>query len=93
MRHDEAICKVTLPILQRGDRGDAVRSLQLLLIGNGYSCGYKAEDGVFGRDTEGALRAFQKEKDLPISGRADGESWRNLLLLSGYEEVIATCRY
>ena len=93
MRYDEAICKVTLPILQRGDRGDAVRSLQLLLIGNGYSCGYRAEDGLFGRDTERALRAFQEDKDISVTGRADGESWRRLLLLTGYEEVIAQCRY
>lgn len=93
MRDENKTCSLILPVLVRGDRSDAVRSLQLLLIGNGYSCGYWAEDGVFGRDTERALLAFQKDRYLDETGRADNESWQQLLLYSGYEEVIAKCRY
>ena len=92
MIDEEKICKVPLPLLQKGDRGDAVRSLQLLLIGNGYSCGFRAEDGVFGRDTERALTAFAKDHGLLKTDKTDAECWRRLITSNGYEEVISQCR-
>ena len=35
-------------------------------------------DGIFGSDTEEALRAFQQREGLPPTGRADLETWERL---------------
>ena len=81
-------CALLLPLLEKGDRGAIVRTLQLLLIGNGYDCGYCGDDGVFGARTKQALCRFQNDRDLTVSGKADKESWWALMTSPGYEEVI-----
>lgn len=52
--------------VQRGQRGEAVREVQEMLI----SLGYLADpaDGVFGPRTEAAVLAFQKERGLDATG-------------------------
>lgn len=65
--------------LRKGNRGEAVRSLQILLMGRGYSVGNSGADGIFGNDTENALRAFQKAKLLEVDGIAGPESYGALL--------------
>ena len=70
---------LTMPPLQRGARGEAVKALQLLLIGRGYSCGRAGADGVFGGDTEAALLQFCKSADLPEQAVTLGDVWRKLL--------------
>lgn len=47
-------------VLERGDRGDAVRSLQRALD--------VAADGVFGKQTERAVKRFQRRKGLVADG-------------------------
>ncbi len=47
-------------MLKRGDRGDAVRSLQRALG--------VAADGVFGKQTERAVKRFQRRKGLVVDG-------------------------
>ena len=81
-------CALFLPLLEKGDRGAVVRTLQLLLIGNGYDCGYHGDDGVFGKRTMQALCRFQTDRSLTISGKMDKESWWALLMSPGCEEVI-----
>ncbi len=49
-------------------RGDDVRELQRYLNRLGFNAG--REDGIFGRDTDRALRAFQHNMDLPVDGIA-----------------------
>ena len=46
-----------------------LREAQSLLAGMGYDPG--AADGVAGRRTTAALRAFQRDHGLPTSGRLD----------------------
>ena len=55
--------------LKSGSKGTAVRELQTLLNDNGYSCGNV--DGIFGKKTEAAVKAFQVVKGLPVTGIAD----------------------
>ena len=55
--------------LQKGDSGDAVKEMQKMLIGCGYSCGKSGVDGSFGGDTEKALLAFQKFYALEVDGK------------------------
>ncbi|ORE89949.1 PG-binding 1, multi-domain protein [Stappia sp. 22II-S9-Z10] len=54
--------------LRRGDRGDDVAELQSDLNRLGYAAG--AADGIFGPDTEDAVRDFQRAADLAIDGIA-----------------------
>ena len=55
-------------ILRRGDRGDAVKTMQTMLIKCGYSCGKAGADGIFGGGTENAVIAFQKAAKLSVDG-------------------------
>lgn len=59
---------LTLPFLRQGDRGEAVRALQQLLIAKGYHCGSAGADGEFGLATDGAVRLFQKQRELDCDG-------------------------
>lgn len=70
---------LTLPELSRGDRGASVESMQILLEGNGFSCGRYACDGDFGADTEKALREYQRYHGLMVDGICGRESWGRLL--------------
>ncbi len=57
-------------MLMRGDEGQDVRDLQRLLIAAGYGVGRSGIDGVFGKDTHNAVRAFQDRAGLPLDGIA-----------------------
>lgn len=54
--------------LQRGDKGQKVVDMQVMLIGCGYSCGMCGADGDFGKNTEAALKKFQKDNELKEDG-------------------------
>lgn len=72
----EKVVSITLPILKRGSRGEAVRSLQTLLNAKGAAIGV---DGSFGLATDKALREFQESRDLEIDGSCGAETWTALL--------------
>ena len=54
--------------LKKGDKGEAVKTMQTMLIACGYSCGSTGADGDFGKNTDAALRAFQKDNGLTVDG-------------------------
>ncbi len=54
--------------LKKGNRGDAVKIMQTMLIAVGYSCGNSGADGDFGNNTLIALKAFQKDNGLTVDG-------------------------
>lgn len=54
--------------LMKGDSGEAVKTMQTMLIACGYSCGSYGADGEFGDATEAALKKFQKAKGLDVDG-------------------------
>lgn len=54
--------------LEKGDKGDAVKTMQTMLIACGYDCGSAGADGDFGNNTLAALKAFQKDKGLTVDG-------------------------
>ena len=66
-------------VLKNGCKGSDVRALQILLIGNGCSCGSWGADGNFGSGTEKAVRNYQKKKKLQVDGKAGPETMRSLL--------------
>lgn len=70
---------LTMRNLRRGDEGEDVRSLQLLLIGRGYNCGGTGADGDFGANTEAAVIAYQKANALEADGIAGKFTMGSLL--------------
>ena len=51
-----------------GDTGDAVKTMQTMLIACGYSCGDAGVDGLFGDHTLAALKQFQTDYSLQVDG-------------------------
>lgn len=54
--------------LMLGDSGEAVKTMQTMLIACGYSCGSYGADGQFGDATLNALKKFQKAAGLDVDG-------------------------
>lgn len=65
-------------VLRKGDSGEAVKTMQTMLIACGYSCGNAGVDGHFGDGTQKALKAFQKDMSIKIDGIYGIESKKNL---------------
>ena len=57
--------------LERGDRGDEVYDLQQLLFETGWL--FESPDGVFGKNTEAAVKGFEEYASLPVDGIADDQ--------------------
>ena len=55
-------------VLQRGDKGTAVKAMQAALIALGYDMGEWGADGDFGAATEAAVKIFQRDHGLPQTG-------------------------
>ena len=66
---------LTETTLKKGAEGAAVRRLQELLTAAGFEV---AVDGDFGARTEGAVRAFQKDRGLPVDGVVGPGTWKAL---------------
>ena len=63
------------PLLKRKAKGDAVRLLQERLNANGFKL---ETDGIFGKDTDAAVREFQKAKGLTVDGKVGKNTWAAL---------------
>lgn len=58
-------------------RGEVVRALQLKLQAAAHTPG--VVDGIFGSDTENALKSFQLAKGQPPTGKVTDETWLALM--------------
>ena len=65
------------PLIRRGDQAHPVPSLQYLLRANGRSV---TVDGIFGPNTEAAVRAFQQSKGLAVDGIVGPNTWSALII-------------
>lgn len=65
------------PTLRRGSRGNDVRYLQYALL---YAGEDVRTDGVFGVNTQNAVRSFQSGNGLVVDGIAGRNTWNVLLL-------------
>lgn len=64
------------PLLRKGDTGSCVRVLQSSLIAKGYSVGSAGADGIFGTNTDFAVRRFQHDYvGLAIDGLVGQQTW------------------
>jgi len=75
----EKLCSTKLPELCRGNVGEAVKSMQILLESRGYSLGIWSADGQFGWATLSALLKFQQDLGLEKDGICGKNSWQRLI--------------
>ena len=83
------------PLVRRGDRVFPVRALQQLLCARNHDV---SVDGIFGPQTESAVKAFQQEKSLGADGIVGPATWSRLVVqvkrgstggaVRGVQEVI-----
>jgi hypothetical protein len=66
------------PILLRGANGAWVERLQRKLEKRGFELGPDGADGEFGKDTEKAVKAFQREAGLEVTGKIGPKEWKEL---------------
>lgn len=64
------------PTLRKGDRGDEVKQWQAFLNANDYRCG--TVDGIFGRNTEKAVKQYQAAHGLVADGIIGPKTWASL---------------
>ena len=65
--------------VQRGDTGKQVVDIQTRLAALGYFLGNEGADGVFGPNTEKAIRAFQQGRLLCAGGVVEDNTWTELV--------------
>lgn len=68
--------------LKNGSSGSDVKKLQEALIAAGYDVGKTGADGVLGKNTEAAIKKYQKDNGLTVDGIA-GKNTQGLLYGSG----------
>lgn len=73
--------------LQRGDRGEKVMVLQAALMGVGAQLPQYGVDGIFGAETEAAVRHAQQMYNLPVTGVADAEL---LQIMGAGDQIFST---
>ena len=76
---------ITRPTLRKGDNGVFVALAQKELIAKGYDCGSTGADGIFGKNTEAAVKRFQNDYGLPVTGVINDATWS---ALDGTEPAI-----
>ena len=84
------------PPLARGSQGNPVRCLQLALVALGYSLPTSVKDqplsadGIFGPETEQAVRTFQTQRGLQVDGIAGAQTLNKLdqLLRDGRQDPL-----
>lgn len=74
------------PLLKNGSKGDDVKKLQQSLINAGYDVGKTGADGILGKNTEAAIKKYQKDNGLAV----DGIAGKNTLgSLYGNDPIVA----
>jgi len=71
-----------------GDRGDLVKQIQKLLANSaeGYATMFSQQtkpgktpfDGIFGKITQGVVKEYQKQYQIPPTGKVDNSTWEKL---------------
>lgn len=70
---------LTLPVLKKGDNGETVKALQLLLLANGIKLPKYGADSDFGAETENGVKEYQRKVGLPDDGVAGPDTMGSLM--------------
>lgn len=65
------------PLVRQGDQQHPVQTLQYLLRARGHPV---EVDGIFGPNTDSAVRAFQQQKNLSVDGVVGPNTWSALIV-------------
>ena len=76
VKHDVLTPGEYYPTLRRGDRNEYVLHWQKFLNLSGYPCG--TEDGVFGKNTEQAVKEYQAAHGLVPDGIIGAKTWNSV---------------
>ncbi|MFJ3900623.1 peptidoglycan-binding protein [Streptomyces sp. NPDC090025] len=76
-------------LMDDGDENEQVRELQARLRQVGYFD--RAPTGFYGTMTAGAVKAFQKKRELPQTGVVDETTWQRLLSMT-HKPTVAELR-
>ncbi len=68
-----------LPVLRKGSTGHWVTEAQLRLIAHGFPLNVYGADGIFGEETQTAVKAFQAARGLAVDGVIGKDTWEELL--------------
>ena len=72
VKETPSVSTETFPVLKKGSKGEAVKTMQKRLNAFGYKL---TEDGDFGSGTETALKDFQKKNKLTADGICGQVTW------------------
>jgi hypothetical protein len=81
------------PPIEKGCTGEGVEALQAALLDLGYDLpistanGMRPPDGIFGKETDAAVRAFQADQKLAIDGDVGMNTMRALDDECGYQDL------
>jgi len=67
-----------MPVLKKGSKGDAVRSLQTILTSGAFGLWEVTPDGIdgdFGSKTEASVHAFQTWSHIKVDGIVGQQTW------------------
>ena len=73
---DSAAAAAAQPAVYSGSRGESVKTLQERLNAKGFNAG--SVDGIFGKNTQAAVMAFQKANGLAADGIVGKLTWAKL---------------
>ena len=76
---EEVTNEIRLKTLRSGARGESVKALQILLSGRGCRGNMHEPDGIFGPNTLGAVKLYQKAAGLESDGIVGVLTWKALL--------------
>jgi peptidoglycan hydrolase-like protein with peptidoglycan-binding domain len=65
------------PVVQNGNRGHPILTLQFLLRAHGHNL---TVDGMFGPATEAAVKAFETSKGMTADGIMNPQTWSALII-------------
>lgn len=78
-KKEEKTVTIELNVLEKGDKGAQVKTMQRILMAEGYNMGKYGADGSFGGVTDTALRNYQKAKGLTADGKCGPKTWAKML--------------
>src|SRR4030066_1390648 len=68
-----------MEVIKRNSSGEKVADIQRRLKLLGYKLGAAEIDGIFGIETGNAVREFQQDRGLVVTGVMDRETWQELV--------------
>lgn len=79
-------------VLERGAKNDYVRQLQEQLIKAGYRLDKYGADGIYGPETQAAMKKFQKDLDVEVTGSWDEATRAAAMTQKKFTEVSTNIR-